>query len=198
MRFRGRPTRDCLETVPLNGNSGIFALQVGGSELRQLTEDRDYDLIWSPDGSQFGFARLRASDGVADIYVTDVACAETTGGCSSALRNLTRSSETDDRYPVWSPSGRQIAVVSWGWRMRMAYVPIIDVDGSNARGLIRLARNGYAPSGVELTGRLMAFLAVRASWENHEKVYIVDLATGQPNLVASNDYSINASAAWRP
>ena len=77
----------------------IYGLDVDGSGLRRLTENRVYDTEpqWSPDGRRIAFTSHR--DGNAEIYVMN---ADGTG-----QTNLTRSPASEEN-PGWVPAGSRL------------------------------------------------------------------------------------------
>ena len=82
----------------------IFLATVTGEPIRQLTDDSYPDRVprWSPDGSMIAFYSLR---GGADYEVYTIR------PDGSGLTQRTRAGENAPHvYPVWSPSGKRIAV----------------------------------------------------------------------------------------
>lgn len=81
----------------------IYTLNIDTEEFTRLTDtpEREFNPVWSPDGSQIAFAY--EIDGNRDIYVMD-----------SNGENLTRLT-TDpgyDHYPSWSPDGTRLVFQS--------------------------------------------------------------------------------------
>jgi dipeptidyl aminopeptidase/acylaminoacyl peptidase len=80
-----------------NDQGNIWTMNPDGSDPRQLTTGRDWDLwaSWSPDGKRIAFTR-----GLNDIWLMN-------GDGSNQVPLITGPSE--EREPTWSPDGRQIA-----------------------------------------------------------------------------------------
>lgn len=98
---------------------------------------------WSPDGRKLAFVSRR--DGNAEIYVMNAD--------GSGLRKLTRS-PSYDRDPAWSPDGRAIAFVRKivpkkcvpGACQDIAYLYVVNADGSGLRRLTTNKRHAFSPS----------------------------------------------------
>ena len=88
------------------GNSGIWAKQVGGEELIQLTNNgSDCCPVWSPDGRWVAFSRL--SDQQRTIYQVPASGGE--------VRKLYTSSFVPEHGELdWSPDGKTIAFAAQG------------------------------------------------------------------------------------
>jgi TolB protein len=103
----------------------IFTVEMDGSDLRQLTENNQWDVYpaWSPDGSQIAFLSWR--DSSLDIYIM-----KADGGDPKSLYD----SEAHDADIHWA--GNQIAFT------RDSQVWIVDEDGTGAYQLTDPPRAG--------------------------------------------------------
>ena len=107
-----------------NQNLDIFVMNVDGSGIQQLTEDKacDFDPKFSPDGSKIAFTSVR--DGYAHIY-----CMDADG---SDVTKITFGNYMDF-MGSWSPDGLRIAFTSG--RSGNYDIWIVDADGSDANRL---------------------------------------------------------------
>lgn len=128
-----------------DGNAEIYVMNADGSEQENLTRQPSSDSHprWSPDGRKLVFVSRRV--GNAEIYVMNAD--------GSGLRKLTRS-PSYDRDPAWSPDGRAIAFVRKivpkkcvpGACQDIAYLYVVNADGSGLRRLTTNKRHAFSPS----------------------------------------------------
>ncbi len=78
--------------------------------------------------------------GKTEIYLADLVWGD--------LRNLTRTHEGENRYPMWSPDGAQIVFTSDRAAKETYDLYVMEADGSNARRLTNVQAGGicYFPS----------------------------------------------------
>lgn len=109
-------------TSTRTGNEEIWTMNADGTDLRQLTRNKqpDYTAAWSPDGRRIAF--VGEAKGNADLYVMN---ADGTG-----LFRLTFH-KGGDWAPSWSPDGLQIVFASNRDGDVDAWV--IDVPGAPGR-----------------------------------------------------------------
>jgi len=87
--------------------NALYRIPVLGGQARRVHDDVDGRISFSPDGSQFAFARFQA--GTNEIVVTD---ANGSGEHVIATRKFPKEYNND---PVWSPDGETIAVAVTDW-----------------------------------------------------------------------------------
>ena len=139
-------------TLSKGGNPDIYALRVGTSDFRQLTNNRgiETDPTWSPTGREIAFTSDRS--GSPQIWVMD---AEGTNP-----RRLTTGGSYDTQ-PRWSPA-RGHDRLHAPRRRADSISGRISPDGSNARaahpGQRRQRGASWAPN-----GRHVVFSSVRAA-----------------------------------
>ena len=110
------------------GDQEIFVMNADGSGLRQVTYNTvdDGGPGWSPDGDRLVFHRWLDDDSQADLMTVRVN--------GTGERNLTRSPGILDRYPVWSPDGREILFMRDDSGLEND-IATIRPDGSHLRAL---------------------------------------------------------------
>jgi TolB protein len=110
------------------GTYQIWVMNAAGSGQRQLTDGPHYNMYpaWSPDGSailydtQRDFATL-TDEGAGPEFEIHVMNAD--GSCDTRLTN----NALEDRFPAWSPDGRDIVWTQQG------QIAIMNADGSGQR-----------------------------------------------------------------
>ncbi len=118
-----------------DGDDEIYVINVDGTNLQQLTNNRshDYGPDWSPDGTKIAFSRIRfgtrngqfASNGEVYVMSPD----------GSNQTRLTRHGN-DDFYPIWPPDGSQIVFSRGnGYAQRNIDIYLMNADGSNVTRL---------------------------------------------------------------
>ena len=98
--------RTILFQTARDGNNEIYAMDVDGSDPRNLTNDPGSDgdggFLWSPDGRKIAFTTRR--DGNTELYVMNAD--------GSGQTRVTRSRE-DEALLSWSPDSRRMAFQRW-------------------------------------------------------------------------------------
>ena len=176
-----------------DGNPEIYVIDADGGNQQRLTNNRheDWDPAWSPDGKRIVFFSDR--DGHVDaqhgwstfeIYVID------TDG--DKPQNLTNN-VGDDRYPSWSPDGKQITFVSERDGNREIYV--IDADGRNPQRLTENPNEDDFPSWSP-DGKQIVFSSVRAGHFDYE-IYVIDADGRNPQRLTEN-LKTDWDPVWSP
>jgi Tol biopolymer transport system component len=153
-----------------SGNEDIWIINANGTGLVQLTHHPKADRHpnWSPDGKKIAFSSNRS--GNEEVWVIDVAAALASGDDSMAV-NLTQSLGRD-RYPFWSPNGKQLAFNSH--RDDDYEIYVMNADGSQQRNLSQSPQSTEGLADWSPDGQRLVFYSNRTG---NKEVYIMDLAT---------------------
>jgi hypothetical protein len=119
-------------------SGGIWLMNPDGSGKVQVTDivPGDTAASWSAVGTQLLFASGWTATQVPDVYVVSA-------GSGSATR-ITKTSDTPEADPGWSPDGSRIvfsAYGSAGWDIFVA-----SADGSGLVALVRAEQDEFAPA----------------------------------------------------
>ena len=116
-----------------NQKYDIFLMDVDGSNVQQLTDDRALDggCTWAPDGHRIAFTSTRNKG--PDIYVMDILTRE--------VEQLTHNPGDRDwaMDPSWSPNGKYIAyeqATNGGFLNTGSTIYVMNADGSRAKELV--------------------------------------------------------------
>ena len=179
--------------VPALGRADqeIFVMNADGSGLRQVTFNSvdDGGPAWSPDGDRLVVHRWLDNDSHADLIIVRV-----TG---RGERNLTTNSPDAgiaDRYPVWSPDGREIAFMRDDSGTEND-IYTIRPDGSHLRPLIATPTDEEHPDWSP-DGKRIAFHWNVATPDEQWDVYVMRRDGGSPPTRLTTTGAYNP--AWSP
>jgi eukaryotic-like serine/threonine-protein kinase len=131
---------------------------------------------FSPDGSQIAFAAAGESGGDYDIWLRIVGEAE--------ARRLT-TGPANDRFPAWSPDGKQIAFVRWEPGAATGAIHVVSPLGGPAR---RLADFPAGTLSWSPDARWLATARLRpeapAGAESHG-IHLIPVQGGEPRAVTT-------------
>ncbi|MEW6104186.1 MAG: hypothetical protein AB1630_10335 [bacterium] len=119
-----------------NLNSGIYTMNIDGTELKRLTNNNQDDYpVPSPDGKTIAFYSIREQSKYNAIYLMN-------SDGSNIRKLLTNGPEMREWDPCWSPDGSKIVFEGWvierekGKPMRLVKdLYIVDKDGKNLKRL---------------------------------------------------------------
>jgi Tol biopolymer transport system component len=153
---------------------------------------------WSPDGKQIAY-ECYVEGPTEDIaewngpHFTEEAADICTIGVDGRNRVRLTKEAGADRYPVWSPSGTQIAYT------RSDGIYVINADGTNQRRLVPIVGGRYPEEvgGVAWLpdGSRLLFSACLQSLDRRD-VYLADANTGALTNLTSHDGSYNGDPMW--
>lgn len=167
-------------TLSKDGNPEIYALRIGTSDFRRLTNNRglDTDPTWSPTGREIAFSSDRS--GAPQIWIVD---AEGANPRRLTFRGF-------DTQPRWSPRGDRIVFTRRGGGGFDLWA--IAPDGSNERQLTQGATNespAWAPNGRHLV--------FQSSRSGRSQLHTM-LADGSEQQALTRDRGEATSPTWSP
>jgi hypothetical protein len=101
-----------------------------------------YDPAWSPVDDRIAFVSTESGDG-DEIY--------TIRSDGSDLRRLTHNEHLWDKFPTWSPDGRQIAF--WSNRTGSRQIWVMEADGTGPRNPSQNSFNDWEPVWLRLEAK---------------------------------------------
>ncbi len=156
---------------------GLWLRNPDGVNLVHLTEETDFNPVWSPDGKHIVF--VRESEGTSDLYLAS-RLKDGTWQDDVELTRLTQHEE-DDLAPAWSPSGDSIAFVSF--RDGNGEIYIMESDGSRQLRLTTNEADDLDPVWSP-NGRQMAFVS---HLYGPGEIFIMDDDGGNQRRLTTND-----------
>jgi Tol biopolymer transport system component len=166
------------------GESGahLWTIPVGGGESRQITVSPGTDVFpqWSPDGRSVMFTRqVKVGNSYkTSFYVTDLA-----GGSPRELSFFQHGSVS----LTWSPDGQSVTCASGGQIKRVSF------DGEKTSVLAELQAGQREVRRMAWTrdGRKLAY-------STKEGIFILDLANGKIEKIATGLDAEPGSLSWSP
>ena len=145
-------TRTCFDQAANFVGSGIWTINVDGTDAREVTKSRpakylgsetwashleDHRASWSPDGKELVFERI-------DTSTTPERAAIFTVGTNGKGLGQVTPWELDANDPVWSPDGSLIAFNSPAEQSRDQNIYTIHPDGTGATQVTTHSEDGQA------------------------------------------------------
>jgi len=157
---KNQPTSSVVETVPYEGDWGIYELDLSTSSVKLLysTSNEIYTsaLRLNEAGDKLVFAQKVEGTSDSDLEIFSM------GIDGSNLVRLTNNSFWD-LYPVWSPDGSKIAFLSK--RDHDLDIYVMGGDGSNAE---RFYDSGDNDADIDWAGDSIVFTSQFAIWRIRE------------------------------
>lgn len=161
----------------------VWVQPAGGGEAVRLSEtpQREQDIAWSADSRLLAFSSDR--EGSANLYVVDVKTKET--------RQLTRSRDTAEHSPQFSPDGKTLAYLRGANGAELCVMP---AEGGESRTLVRdpnMADLAWSPD-----SRWLAYTRGKShSAGTLADIFIINTADAKPVNVTRYPV-INSDPVW--
>jgi len=166
----------------ISGRMNLWTMPSEGGWPHQLTvsDQRQYDALWSPDGQWIAYISDTDGDELWDIWLVS----PTTG----EVRNLTASPDFADEDPTFSPDGKQLAYITRHKDSPSYEIEIVDIASGKTRRVTdktakQLSNHGpiFSPDGKRLV-----FTQQDASGKD-SNIFLVDLANGDKTLLTPHE-----------
>ena len=179
-----------------DGNREIYVMDVDGKNQHRLTNNRheDWSPVWSPDGKRIVFVSDR--DGHPDIipgwFTYEIYVMDADGGNQQNLTN----NPNDDKFPSWSPDGKQIVFQSDRVDFRNPEIYVMDADGGNPQGLTENLKIELFPVWSP-DGERIAFASDRKGDFANFEIYVMDADGGNQHRLTENRQR-DWTPSWSP
>jgi len=172
----------------LPGMAGLYVKQVGGEDLKQLTNDKnDCCAVWSPDGKWIAFSRL--SENQRTIYQMPVEGGEVRALCSTATGS--EHAELD-----WSPDGKSIAFAGRTAEGRTAIFMLSLSDSKPRAVTMPAAGEGDWGPAFSPNGEMLTF--VRSDSAGMQGILVMPSGGGEMRRLTTSVGEIVGPPAWSP
>jgi Tol biopolymer transport system component len=179
----------------------LFVAPVAGGTARRLTSDGlAIAPDWSPDGRLIALAIAERSDGVPTIVDTDIYVVDATGG---QPHRLTRTPNTFETAPAWSPDGSRIAFARWTPQTQFdgkGAIYVMDRDGSGERLVLSHRHFSSGPYRLSWSpdGRTIAFETSPTRECTAISLLDVDSGSVRPLTACSKARESAVAPTWQP
>src|SRR5947207_5049699 len=173
----------------ISGRNNLWLIPAAGGWPTQLTvsEQRQLDPAWSPDGRWIAFQSDRDADEQWDLFLVDPK--------SGAVTNLTHTPDVSEEGPVWSPDSRTIAYAVKPREAPNFEIHLWELDKRAARALTRDTPPdwSYAPVAFVAGGRWLLAARSHASGKDADAV-LIGLDDGEARILTPH----TGEQTWNP
>jgi Tol biopolymer transport system component len=171
-----------------SAHENICTMNSDGSQIKRLTDGRNFDPAWSPDGKYIVYY---SQDGPEE----DIMVMKADG---SGIKNLTQHASSNVN-PVWSPDSRQIAFISDRDKNDSMFwnLYIMNLNGS---GLTRLTNDQWTNATTlawSPDGKQVAFSSYRARDDGASEIYVMNIDGSGVTRLTNSPYA-DMLASWSP
>ncbi|MBS1585090.1 MAG: PD40 domain-containing protein [Bacteroidetes bacterium] len=162
-----------------DGRTGIYIMDGDGSHEKFLIKGNVPTV--SPDGKYVAYIVPRKSDETGDIYVANI-----------EKRTGKKLASTLGCFPIWSPTGDQIAFEYFKHGIDEIY--LVDCQGKNVKKLVGHARNAtWSPD-----GRFIAFSRSSSDTTADYDIYTIELKNKKIRRITNTPGIGEKFSAWSP
>jgi dipeptidyl aminopeptidase/acylaminoacyl peptidase len=183
--------REVAFTTDLAGRANIWKVNSSGGWPMQLTQsdDRQYAATWSPDGKWIIFQQDSGGNEMWDLYAVP--------GDGGAVVNLTNTPDIREEGPLWSHSGKMIALRYKPKDSTLYDVAVLDWSSKTIRKLTKEEAKNNSWSAVAWGPDDKTIYAVRGEISGipESDVYAIDVATGKTENLTAHQGKVQFDAS---
>ncbi|HET9741272.1 MAG TPA: S9 family peptidase [Terriglobales bacterium] len=175
----------------ISGRNNIWLVPAIGGWPAQLTisDQRQIDPVWSPDGKWIAFNSDRDGDEQWDLFLVSPLTGE--------VVNLTNSPDSAEEGQAWSPNSRYLAYMVKPRTSSTFEINIIDTLTKNYRALTKNTPKelGNTSPIWSHDGKWIAYTQQQATGKD-SNIFVADVATGKATLLTphSGEHNYQATA----
>ena len=174
----------------ISGRNNVWLVSAEGGWPTQLTisDQRQSQPAWSPDGNWIAYTSDHDGDEQWDIFLVSPKTGEVT--------NLTTSPESAEVEPAWSPDSKQLAYATKPKTGASYEIEMVDIATRHVTRLTKDTPKELSNSGPIFShdGKFVAYTQSHAGGKD-SNIFVVDLATGHSTNLTPHDGIHNYFAA---
>ncbi len=177
-------------TANISGRNNLWLVPANGGWPTQLTisDQRQAQPVWSPDGAWIAYISDHDGDEQWDIFLVSPKTGEVT--------NLTISPESAEIEPAWSPDSKQLAYATKPKTGSSYEIELIDITTRHVRHLTKGTPKELSNSHPIFSrdGKFIVYTQSHADGKD-SNVFVLDLAGGQSTNLTPHEGRHNHLAA---